>query len=100
MKLLIFGATGGTGRELLKQALDQGHHVVAFARDPVKLDDFQNANVQVVRGDVLDSAAVEDAVADRTRYFPPLVRVLSVQHCVRTAHATSSRPWKKLASDA
>lgn len=63
MKLLIFGATGGTGRELLKQALDQGHHVVAFARNPAKIHEFQNANLQVVRGDVLDSAAVEGAVA-------------------------------------
>jgi putative NADH-flavin reductase len=63
MKLLIFGATGGTGRELLKQALHQGHHVVAFARNPAKIREFQNANLQVVRGDVLDSAAVEVAVA-------------------------------------
>jgi uncharacterized protein YbjT (DUF2867 family) len=55
MKLLIFGATGGTGRELLKQALDQGHHVVAFARNPAKIHEFQNANLQVVSGDVLDS---------------------------------------------
>jgi putative NADH-flavin reductase len=62
MKLVIFGATGGTGRELLKQALDQGHHVLAFARNPAKLDDVKHANLQVVRGDVLDSAAVEGAV--------------------------------------
>ena len=63
MKLLIFGSTGGTGRELLKQALDQGHHVVAFARNPARIDDIKNANLQVVRGDVLDSQAVKSAVA-------------------------------------
>ena len=63
MKLIIFGATGGTGRELLTQALDEGHHVVAFARNPAKIDDIKHANLQVIRGDVLDSTAVEKAVA-------------------------------------
>ena len=63
MKLLIFGSTGGTGRELLTQALDQGHQVVAFARNPSKIGDITSANLRVIRGDVLDSAAVESAVA-------------------------------------
>ncbi len=63
MKLLIFGSTGGTGRELLQQALEQGHSVTAFVRDPAKLDDIKRTNLQVVRGDVLDPAVVESAVA-------------------------------------
>jgi putative NADH-flavin reductase len=63
MKLLIFGSTGGTGRELLKQALDQGHDVAAFARNVEKLDDINHANLQLVRGDVLDPTSVESAVA-------------------------------------
>ena len=33
-KLLIVGATGGTGRELVRQALERGHEVTAFARVP------------------------------------------------------------------
>jgi hypothetical protein len=69
MKLVIFGSTGGTGRTLLQQALDQGHHVVAFARNPTKLEEIKQANLQVVRGDVLDSAAVEKAVADQDAVF-------------------------------
>ncbi len=69
MKLLIFGATGGTGRELLKQALDQGHHLVAFVRDPTKLEEFQSPNLRVIRGDVLDSAATESAVAGQEAVF-------------------------------
>ena len=32
MKVLVFGATGGTGREVVKQARAQGHDVTAFTR--------------------------------------------------------------------
>ena len=34
MKLLVFGATGETGTVLVNQALDAGHSVIAFVRDP------------------------------------------------------------------
>lgn len=62
MKLIIFGATGGTGRQLVDQALAQGHTVTAFVRRPEALT-TQHANLTVVQGDVTDAAAVERAVA-------------------------------------
>ncbi|MGE7622922.1 NAD(P)H-binding protein [Viridibacillus sp. NPDC096237] len=34
MNIIIFGATGRTGRELISQALKQGHSVTAFVRKP------------------------------------------------------------------
>jgi putative NADH-flavin reductase len=61
MKLLIFGSTGSIGRQLVEQALEQGHTVTAFARNPEKLD-IQHTNLKVVQGDVMDSASVEQAV--------------------------------------
>ena len=61
MNILIFGATGGTGRELVKQALAQGHHVTAFARNPSKVT-TQHENLSVVQGNVLDYSSVERAV--------------------------------------
>ncbi len=69
MKLLIFGSTGGTGRELVKQALDQGYSVTAYARDPAKIEDSQHSSLKIVRGDVLDPAAVESAVAGQEAVF-------------------------------
>ena len=37
MRLLILGATGGTGRALIRQARERGHEVTAFVRSPQKL---------------------------------------------------------------
>jgi len=71
MNLLIFGATGGTGRELVKQALAQGHVVTAFARNPDKLD-IQHSNLNVTKGDVTDVAAIEQAVKGQDAVFSAL----------------------------
>ena len=62
MKVLIFGATGTVGRELVTQALEMGHTVTAFARDPSKLA-ISHASLEIIEGDVMDSAAVDRAVA-------------------------------------
>ena len=65
MKIVIFGATGGTGRELVKQALQQNHEVTAFARTPAKLDALKHANFKIAAGDVVNFDDVEKAVAGR-----------------------------------
>lgn len=60
-KVLIVGATGGTGRQLVEQALERGHVVTALARDPSALR-IEHPRLTVVRGDVLDYRSVEAAV--------------------------------------
>jgi putative NADH-flavin reductase len=62
MKLLVFGATGGTGQALVTQALAQGHTVTAFVRRPEAVT-TQHANLGIVQGNILDAAAVAAAVA-------------------------------------
>lgn len=64
MRVLIVGATGGTGRELVRQALERGHEVAAFVREPKRLG-REHERLEVVPGNVLDAAAVERAVAGR-----------------------------------
>ncbi len=61
MKLLIFGSTGSIGHQLVKQALEHGHTVTAFARDPSKLD-IKHDNLKVEQGDVMDLPSVEKAL--------------------------------------
>jgi len=61
MKLLIFGGTGRTGRALIDQALEQGHIVTVFARDPAKLG-MARENLRVMKGDIADYDLVETAI--------------------------------------
>jgi putative NADH-flavin reductase len=62
MKVVIFGATRGTGLKLTEQALEQGHQVTAFVRDRGRMK-FDHANLRVFEGDVMNESAVERAVA-------------------------------------
>jgi uncharacterized protein YbjT (DUF2867 family) len=61
VKIAIFGATGPTGREVLRQALESGHDVRALARTPAKLE-VSNAKLTVLQGDVLDANAVDRVI--------------------------------------
>ena len=65
MKLAIFGATGATGAELVKQALENGHTVTALVRNPAALVEMER--LQIISGDVLSLADVEKAVHGRMR---------------------------------
>jgi uncharacterized protein YbjT (DUF2867 family) len=61
MRIAVFGATGGTGREVVKQALAAGHQVTALARDPSRLVG-SDPNLTVVAGSVLEAAPVQQAL--------------------------------------
>lgn len=60
MRLVVFGASGGTGTEIVRQALGHGHEVTAFMHEnPLPLDD---PRVRAIRGDVRDFEQVLTAV--------------------------------------
>lgn len=71
MKLLIFGATGGTGRQLVDQALQQGHEVTAFVRNPAKFA-TRHEKLKVLKGNVMDCHSVGAAVAGQDAVFSAL----------------------------
>lgn len=62
MHLLIFGASGATGRHLVRLALAQGHRVTAFVRDPGRLSQLSPLLSYVV-GDVMQLSSIEPALA-------------------------------------
>lgn len=79
MKLVVFGATGGTGRHLVEQALAAGHEVTAFARDPSAV--AARPHLTVLPGGTGDAAAVDRAIAGQDAVL-----------C-----ALGGRPWRRRA---
>src|SRR5437667_2510259 len=61
MKLVVLGATGSTGMEVVRQAIERGHSVTAFVRSPERLKPF-NDRITVKQGDVLNSADLEQVI--------------------------------------
>ena len=57
MNLTLIGASGFVGSAVLKEALNRGHQVIAIVRHPEKIIE-QNDHLSVVRGDVMDTAAL------------------------------------------
>ena len=61
MRIVVFGANGGTGRLLTQQALDSGHEVVAVTRNPGQFP-LAHPRLTVAEADVHDRPAVARAV--------------------------------------
>ena len=55
-KITVFGATGGTGKQVVEQALASGNEVVAYVRNPSKLG-IANDHLSVLQGELADAAS-------------------------------------------
>jgi putative NADH-flavin reductase len=62
MKVTIFGSTGGTGKELVKQALAAGHDVTVYVRNLAKLS-VTHDQLTIVQGNLDESDKIREAVA-------------------------------------
>jgi putative NADH-flavin reductase len=107
MKVIIFGSTGSTGRQVVTQALEQGHDVTAFVRSPEKLG-LQNEKLQVIKGDVLDLASVESAIQGQDAVLctlgrPPMdksnLRANGTKNIIRAMEKTGVRRFICQSSD-
>jgi len=75
MKFAVFGATGQTGVEFVKQALARNHSVTALVRNPEKMT-MSNDNLEVVKVDVFNEETFVDKIAGHDAVisclgFPP-----------------------------
>ena len=62
MKIIVFGATGGVGKSVVKQALEDGLEVTAFVRTPSKLE-VSHRLLTIIQGNAFNQAEVAAAIA-------------------------------------
>lgn len=61
MKVIVFGATGGVGKQVVQQGLDAGHEITAFIRTPSKLE-VSYEGLTIVQGDAFNAEEVSDTI--------------------------------------
>lgn len=62
MNLIVFGATGLVGKQIVQQALFKGHHVKAFGRNVYTTDYLEPEKLQLVQGALFDEGEVYNAI--------------------------------------
>jgi len=64
MRVLVLGATGGIGIEIIERCLEQGHQVVVYARSPEKLPEgiSKDERVTLHKGTLTDETALAAAL--------------------------------------
>ncbi|HEY8903937.1 MAG TPA: NAD(P)H-binding protein, partial [Chthoniobacterales bacterium] len=94
MKLLVLGATGGIGREILRQGLDRGHAITAFVRSPAHIEDLRD-RVAVVTGDLLNADAMAEVFGGHdvilSAFGPTTLRPSTLRRDFGRALATGMR---------
>jgi len=62
MRVIVFGATGKTGRHVVRAGLAEGHRITAFGRSVEQLQ-IDDPSLEVFKGDAFDAGSVRAAVA-------------------------------------
>ena len=73
MKILILGATGPTGLQLVTQALEKHYEVTALVRNPAKLN-INHEKLTIITGDALDKNIILKALAGQDAVLSALGR--------------------------
>ena len=64
MKILLVGATGTLGRQIAKKAIEEGHEVRCFVRNPRKASFLQEWGCELTKGNLLNSGDIDYALQD------------------------------------
>lgn len=63
-KIIVFGATGGTGKQVVEQALHAGHQVTVVIRNPGAFN-IRHQNLEIIKGDVFQPPTFENAMKEK-----------------------------------
>ncbi len=62
-KIIVFGATGGTGKQVVAQALQAGYKVIVVVRKPETFN-ITNSHLNIIKGDVLQPDTFQNEISD------------------------------------
>lgn len=86
MKLLVLGASGGCGRQVVKKAIERGHEIVSVVRH--ETDYIPHKNENLIRGSVLNEGTIQKAIKG----------VDAVISCLGLKRKSKLNPWSEITS--
>lgn len=98
-KIIVFGASGGTGKEVVQQALERGYKVTVILRNP-SLFKIEHKNLTVIKGDILEPATFKNEMTGNATFIsclgiPKIQETIlysqGVKNMVHVMKATGSR---------
>lgn len=98
MRIVILGATGATGVELVRCSLSSGHSVTAFVRNPEALQSFRD-QIQIRTGNLLDTQKLCEAIREHdavlSGFGPRLPIAKTDAHLLRDFATTLTRAMQQ-----
>lgn len=88
IKLVVLGATVGTGLEIARLAIEHGHSVTALGRSPDRLKRFRD-RITVKQGDLLNPPSLNGLLKVTMRLYPGSVRGCLYRNLTRTFYSNS-----------
>jgi putative NADH-flavin reductase len=91
MKMVVLGATGGTGLEIVRQAMERGHGVTALVRSPEKLHAYAGS-ITIKQGSPLNARELEEILGGQDcvlSAFGPRVPIAKTEHHLLRDFATA-----------
>ena len=94
MKILVLGATGRTGRLFTRKALEQGHTVTAYVRNPHKARTLQGThpNLTIIPGTLDDAGRLAAASSGQDVMVGTLGQKATVRELVHTTFRQEQLP--------
>ncbi len=86
MNILVLGASGGCGSEVVAQGVQRGHKITALVREGSSLS--APSEVEVIRGSVLDPGILERAIRNQD----------AVISCLGLKRRNKLNPWSPITS--
>jgi putative NADH-flavin reductase len=94
MRVLILGATGGVGNEIVRQAVRRGHEVTALVRSATRLKSYDHA-IRKLEGDLLNENTLENALRNQEAVlsgFGPRLPIAKTERDLLTRFAVALVP--------
>ena len=103
LQICLLGASGRSGVEVLRQALEKGHKVKAVVRKPEKIEKYKHENLEIASANIFDAESlaqvfqgVDVVISTLGFWYPPIPENRYSNSCKAIVEAMNAVGVKRL----